>query len=108
MELQRKQEIKLIGKYYEKKMHKEYRLEVTDKNKLLSITPDSSFHHTDNKALLQTSNFCDYSYSPAPKFRTKNEMLESKKQKLVSLYIAGTINFQHKFPVQKSVRKTVK
>ena len=43
IELKRKQETKLIGKLYEKKMHKEYTREVTDNSKLISVTPDSSF-----------------------------------------------------------------
>ena len=81
----RKQEIQLLGKYYEKKMHKEYRVEVTDPSPKLnptSYTPDCDLHLIASN-WLQSNKYCDYSYKEVPNFKTKNEMIEAKRQLLV-------------------------
>lgn len=74
IELLRKQEVKLLSKYYEKKLHKEYRMEITDP-KSVNSTPDSR-----NK---NPGKDCTYSYQNVPKFKTKKEMQKQKKHQLV-------------------------
>jgi hypothetical protein len=70
LDLNRKKEVKLLGKYYESKINKDYRVEITDHNQK-SITPDTIIAYNS-------------SYTKVPKFKTKNEMIESKKQQLVT------------------------
>lgn len=79
LEQLRKQEILQKGKYYEKKIHKEYRIEVPNPYPT-SLSPKPYKDPHDKKF---SSNYCEYSYQEIPKFKTKTEMLEAKKLQMV-------------------------